>query len=96
MRPRRDLPDELAAWDDLHRLGVGRRHLLRLLVHAALLEGARQRELRPNGDGTAVSGTHLFTALLVVRVPLVRFLVCIEGGGVHRVQAFRPLAIDGT
>lgn len=41
VRPRRDLPDELTARDDLHRLGVGRRrHFLRLLVHAALLETA--------------------------------------------------------
>lgn len=35
-RARRDLPDELAAWDDLDCFGIRWRHLLRLLVHAVL------------------------------------------------------------
>lgn len=51
---------------------------------------------RPDGDGGGVGGTHLLTALLVVRVPLVGFVVRVERGGVHRVQAFGPLAVDGT
>lgn len=98
VRPRRYLPDELAAWDDLHSLGVGRRHLLRLLVHAALLEGASQRlawgSTRSRRD--AVSRSYLFTALLLLRVPFVRFFVAIKCGSIHRVQAFSPLAIDRT
>lgn len=39
---------------------------------------------------------YLLAALLIIRVPLVGFLVRVEGGGVHRVQALGPLAIYGT